>query len=143
MAVTKVGLGKYTSDLLPHAVFESELEAKHYDRNAARQLAGGKDKLNGPFDPKPTELSQMHDLARAAMAEAADAIRSDEGGNIVEQFLDLTPEFINEGEQGAVNAGAISGYCKAQGILQPTVHDLRRAFEDLRALNALHLRKTK
>jgi len=141
--VTKVALGKYVSDLLPGAEFESIEEARHYDKREAMRLSGGKDKFNGQFDPAPSELSQVHDLVRHAMAEAADAAYREEGGEIVEQFLEQTPDLVRDGEQGIANAYQISGWCKAKGILQATVYDLQRAAEDLRALNALYLKPIK
>lgn len=140
--VTKKGF-QYYSDLLPLAVFESIEEARHFDKRAAMQLSGGKDKFNGQFDPAPSELSQVHDLARVAMSQAADAMHWGIGQEVVEDFLASAPDFISEGDQGAVNAGTISGYLKAQGILQATVHDLQRAYDDLKSLNALHLKPVK
>ncbi|HTB91336.1 MAG TPA: hypothetical protein VK728_00810 [Candidatus Sulfotelmatobacter sp.] len=147
MAVTKVGLGVYTSDLLPHATFQSFEEARHYDKRAAQQLGASKENLESTLADvaagRKTPAEATPTLIKAAMAEAADNMHAESGQEVVEDFLADTPELVREGEQGAQNAGTISGYLKAQGILQATVHDMRRAYGDLKSLGALHLHPAK
>jgi hypothetical protein len=144
MAVTKVGLGVYTSDLLPHATFQSFEEARHYDKRAALQLGASKENLESTLVDvaagRKTPAEATPALVKAAMAEAADNMHAASGQEVVQDFLADTPDLVTEGDVGALNAGTISGYLKAKGTLQPTVHDLQGAYEDLKSLGALHLR---
>jgi hypothetical protein len=133
--------GKWYSDLLPHAEFQAELEARTYDRRASQQMSTSRAQAEEALKGLSTE--QVRVLAKATTAIAADNNRRSQQVEEAELFGALVPDLVQSGEKGVHNSALIAGFLRAQGILQPTAHDMKRAYEDLKDDGQLYLKTRK
>jgi hypothetical protein len=140
MAIRQEGMRWY-SDLLPNAEFQSVEEARYYDRRAAMQLNAGREQLETAL--KDTPSASLPALIKATMAVAADNDKQSqlERQEVIEQFLSQTPELVKTGEKGLHNRSVIIGFLHALGVLQPSVYDYKRAYEDLKSMGDLYIKR--
>jgi hypothetical protein len=138
MSIKKVGM-KWYSDLLPNAEFESPEEARHFDSRAALQINAAQDQLKDAG----VATASLPALIKAAMAVANASDKESQLAQraVVEQFLAETPELIQVGKQGLHNKAMIEGFLRAGGIIQPTVYDYKRAYDQLSRMNEIFVKQ--
>jgi hypothetical protein len=137
MAVKKVGPGQWLSTLTGH--YEtSEEAALHYDRLEAQKIRAGQDEGEKILDGLTAE--QLKSLALAAVRRTDEVTNRPDGEDSIIRFVMSHPEYINEGADGSLNAGAMSAHLRGQGKFPPyRVDDLQQAYEDLSELGVLKL----
>jgi hypothetical protein len=140
MSIKKVGMNWY-SDLLPNAVFESHTEAAHYDREQALRQNASQGQLEDALKNLPQ--ADLEKLVKATMTIVADSDTETqrERQGVINEFLSQTPELIQTGEKGLHNRSMIMGFLHAKGCLQPSIYDLRRAYEDLKSMKDLYVKR--
>lgn len=129
MPVQRTKGGQYFSTLTGQS-YESETEARHFDRRAALEYQRNADERNdllGKLTPDETKL-----LVEQMIVAASDQAGSEQMVDGMEDFISAHPEFVADGQIGFANGSALRTFLLQQGRRQPfSLAELEEAYEEL------------